>query len=70
MSETNLADFNLWIAQTTQLLREQRWTEIDVAHLIEEIEDLGKSETRNCQSTDSSAAAFAQVATPTSAAIR
>jgi hypothetical protein len=29
MSKTDLADFNLWIAQTTQLLREHRWHEID-----------------------------------------
>jgi hypothetical protein len=46
MSKTYLADFNLWIAQTTQLLRERRWQEIDVTHLIEEVEDLGKSERR------------------------
>ena len=46
MSETYLTDFNAWIDQTAQLLREQRWHEIDVAHLIEEIADLGKSERR------------------------
>lgn len=46
MSETYLTDFNSWLDQTVQLLREQRWHEIDVAHLIEEIEDLGKSERR------------------------
>jgi hypothetical protein len=46
MSATYLADFNLWLDRTAQLLREQRWHEIDVAHLIEEIEDLGKSERR------------------------
>lgn len=46
MSKTYLTDFNSWIDQTTQLLREQRWHEIDVAHLIEEISDLGKSERR------------------------
>ncbi len=46
MSETYLTDFNLWIDRTTQLLREERWHQIDVAHLIEEIEDLGKSERR------------------------
>ncbi len=50
MSKTDLADFNLWIAQTTQLLREHRWHEIDVTHLIEEIEDLGKSERRGITS--------------------
>ncbi len=46
MSDSYLADFNAWIAQTTQLLREHRWHEIDVTHLIEEVEDLGKSERR------------------------
>jgi hypothetical protein len=46
MSETYLTDFNSWLDRTAQLLREQRWHEIDVAHLIEEIEDLGKSERR------------------------
>ncbi|MGB7416788.1 MAG: DUF29 family protein [Thermosynechococcaceae cyanobacterium] len=37
--------------QTAQLLREQRWEEIDWEHLIEEVEDLGKSEcsTTLCQ---------------------
>jgi hypothetical protein len=46
MSETYLTDFNLWLDRTVQLLRENRWQEIDVTHLIEEIEDLGKSERR------------------------
>jgi len=50
MSKTNLADFNSWITETTQLLRENRWHEIDVAHLIEAIEDLGKSERRGIAS--------------------
>lgn len=50
MSETYLTDFNSWIAQTTQLLRERRWNEIDVAHLIQEVEDLGKSERRGIAS--------------------
>jgi hypothetical protein len=50
MNETYLADFNLWIDQTAQLLRERRWHEIDVEHLIEEVEDLGKSERRGIAS--------------------
>lgn len=50
MSEKYLADFNLWIDQTAQLLRESRWHEIDVPHLIEEVEDLGKSERRGIAS--------------------
>ncbi|RCJ22338.1 hypothetical protein A6S26_21505 [Nostoc sp. ATCC 43529] len=46
MSETHTTDFNLWIEQTAQLLRSHRWDEIDIEHLIEEVEGLGKSERR------------------------
>lgn len=47
---TYLTDFNLWIKHTSQLLREGRWHQIDVANLIEEIENLGKSERRGISS--------------------
>lgn len=50
MSATYTADFDLWIQQTAQLLQERRWQEIDIEHLIEEIEDLGKSERRGIAS--------------------
>ncbi len=50
MNETYLVDFNSWVDQTAQLLRDRRWQEIDVAHLIEEIQDLGKSEKRGISS--------------------
>lgn len=50
VSATYTADFNLWIQQTAQLLQERRWQEIDIEHLIEEIEDLGKSERRGIAS--------------------
>jgi hypothetical protein len=46
MNDTDLTDFNVWIDQTTQFLRERRWQNIDVERLIEEIRDLGKSEQR------------------------
>ncbi|MEH2088069.1 DUF29 domain-containing protein, partial [Nostoc sp.] len=46
MSATYKADFNLWIEQTAQLLRSHRWHEVDIEHLIEEVEGLGKSERR------------------------
>ncbi|TVQ06992.1 MAG: DUF29 domain-containing protein [Leptolyngbya sp. DLM2.Bin27] len=39
-------DFSDWTRQTAQLLREHRWHEIDLANLIDEVEDLGKSERR------------------------
>jgi hypothetical protein len=50
VSVTYTADFNSWIQRTAQLLRERRWHEIDLEHLIEEIEDLGKSERRGIAS--------------------
>lgn len=50
MSEAYTTDFSLWAQQTAKLLREQRWQEIDLEHLIEEIEDLGKSERRGVAS--------------------
>jgi hypothetical protein len=37
-------DFYLWIEQTLKLLRQGKLDEIDVANLIEEIEDMGKSQ--------------------------
>jgi hypothetical protein len=39
-------DFAAWLHQTEELLRQGRWSELDVEHLLEEIEDLGKRERR------------------------
>ena len=39
-------DFYSWTAQTAQLLKERRFSELDLENLIEEIEDLGRSEYR------------------------
>lgn len=50
MSNLYSTDFNLWIDRTTRLLRERRWHEIDLTHLIEEVENLGKSERRGITS--------------------
>lgn len=50
VSATYTADFNLWIQQTVQLLREHHWHEVDLEHLIEEVEGLGKSERRGIAS--------------------
>ena len=50
MNETYFTDFSHWIGQTAQLLRERRWQEIDVTNLIDEVEDLGKSERRGIAS--------------------
>lgn len=37
-------DLTAWAHHTARLLREQRWGEVDWEHLIEEVEDLGKSD--------------------------
>lgn len=39
-------DFYTWTIQTAQLLKERRFSELDLDNLIEEIEDLGRSEYR------------------------
>jgi hypothetical protein len=39
-------DFYSWTTQTSQLLKERRFSELDLENLIEEIEDLGRSEYR------------------------
>ena len=43
---TYATDYHLWTQQTAKLLREHRWQDIDLENLLEEIEDLGKSERR------------------------
>jgi uncharacterized protein DUF29 len=43
-------DFYAWIIATVELLREGRFTEIDIAHLVEELEDMGKRERRALES--------------------
>ncbi|MEB3190163.1 MAG: DUF29 domain-containing protein [Snowella sp.] len=44
MGTTYDHDLTLWAKDTAQLLRERCWDAIDWGHLIEEVEDLGKSE--------------------------
>ena len=39
-------DFAVWTAETARLLREGRFKEIDVEHVAEEIEDIGKRDHR------------------------
>lgn len=43
-------DYYLWLEETVQLLREGKLTEIDVNNLIEEIEDMGRSEKKAVKS--------------------
>lgn len=43
-------DFAVWLDQTSQLLREKRFTEIDVDNLIEEIDSLSRRDKRELRS--------------------
>ena len=43
-------DFYAWAMRTAGLLRQRRFTEIDIAHLAEELEDIGKRERRALES--------------------
>ncbi|MEL6440649.1 MAG: DUF29 domain-containing protein [Cyanobacteria bacterium J06621_8] len=43
-------DYYLWLLHTAQLLSEGKLTEVDVANLIEEITDMGKSEKQAVES--------------------
>ncbi len=38
------ADFHLWTQRQAELLRQGRFTDVDLEHLTEEIEDLGSSQ--------------------------
>ncbi len=42
-------DFVEWTTRTAQLLREGRFDELDIRHLAEEVEDIGKSERRELE---------------------
>lgn len=44
------ADYSIWARNTANLVRENRWREIDLEHLAEELEDLSKSEKRGITS--------------------
>jgi hypothetical protein len=43
-------DFYAWAMMTAALLRQRRFAEIDIAHLAEELEDMGKRERRALES--------------------
>ena len=43
-------DFFAWTQEQSALIRAKRWSEIDVEHLAEEVEDMGKSERRSLES--------------------
>ncbi|WP_250124209.1 DUF29 domain-containing protein [Chroococcidiopsis sp. CCMEE 29] len=39
-------DYYLWLKETAQILQQGRWSDLDIANLVEEIEDMGRSEKR------------------------
>ncbi|HIK31699.1 MAG TPA: DUF29 domain-containing protein [Oscillatoriales cyanobacterium M59_W2019_021] len=43
-------DYYLWLNQTAKLVREHRLSELDIPHLVEELEDMGRSEKRAVES--------------------
>lgn len=43
-------DFFAWTQEQSALIRAKRWSEIDVEHLAEEVEDMRKSERRSLES--------------------
>lgn len=43
-------DFYAWAMMTAALLRQRRFADIDIAHLAEELEDMGKRERRALES--------------------
>ncbi|MFB2976845.1 DUF29 domain-containing protein [Microseira sp. BLCC-F43] len=43
-------DYYLWLEQTAKLLDRGQWDELDIANLVEEIKDIGKSERRSLES--------------------
>ena len=42
-------DFYSWALHHAQLLREGRFAELDIEHLAEELEDMGKSDRRSLE---------------------
>lgn len=51
-TETSLydTDFYDWILTTVTLLRQRRFADLDIEHLVEELEDMGKRERRSLKS--------------------
>jgi hypothetical protein len=43
-------DFYLWLEKTADLLKKRRFEELDLTHLVEEIESMGRSERRELKS--------------------
>lgn len=50
MTATYQQDFYTWTQEQANLLKQGRFNEVDLKHLVEEIEDMGKSEKRALES--------------------
>ena len=61
------ADFYQWSLEQARLLRSGEWKAVDVEHLAEEIEDMGKSLRREWESCLKVDRALAQMGLPTRA---
>ena len=58
------ADIIIWAEEQAALLRAGRFSELDISHLAEEIEDVGKSERRELASRLSVLLAHLEMALP------
>ena len=43
-------DFYVWTQEQARLLRERRWTDLDLNNLVDEVASVGKSEKREIES--------------------
>ena len=50
ITKLHKTDFFAWTQEQSALVRAKRWSEINVGHLAEEVEDMGKSERRSLES--------------------
>lgn len=50
LSELYDKDYGAWARRQSELLRAGRFAELDVAHLVEELEDMGRSERNELES--------------------
>lgn len=61
-------DIVAWAKEQARLVRTGQFALLDLEHIAEEIEDVGKSEQRELASHDNTFSSFAQVAVSTGAA--
>jgi hypothetical protein len=49
LSELHDQDYSAWAKQMAELLKSRRFDQLDIEHLVEELEDMGKSEQRELE---------------------